>query len=135
MGHKMDFVNFAIIGALSILAGILIGWNRRCKGAGVRDFSLIIMGISLLTFTLEEVVEPSGVYEGLSNLVIAMGFLAAGIMYNQQNKVIGITTGLAIFTSSIIGILFGLQQYIYGITLAILSTIILMLNKAHKTCE
>ena len=131
----MDYLNFGIIIAISVFSGFSIGYNRRCKGAGVRDFAIIILGISLTTFTLIRAFpESTNVYGGLSNLIVAIGFITTGILFNQQKQVMGVTTGLAIFISSVIGIMYGLQNYIYGGILTIATIIILMLNKVHKTC-
>lgn len=130
----MEYSTFGIIIGLSILSGIAIGWNRRCKGAGARDFSLIIVSISVITYVMTSAFQGNAL-EGLSNLIVAMGFIAAGILFNQQKAVLGITTGLSIFTGAVIGVIYGLEKYYFGIALTAVTIIILFLNQAHKTCE
>lgn len=118
---------------LATVLGALIGLERKHarKEAGMRTFALISLGASLflminrLVYTQYFVMTGSNPSQVLSQIIIGMGFLGAGVIifHPTENQVMGLTTAATMWVTAAIGAAIGLG--LYG--LAILSTILVML--------
>jgi putative Mg2+ transporter-C (MgtC) family protein len=97
---------------VSTLCGGLIGWERERKNkvAGIRTNILICVGSCI--FTLASMYLGS-IYKSdpgriMSTIVTGIGFLGAGVIMRDHDKIIGLTTAAFIWVVSAIGILCGL---------------------------
>ncbi|MGC8651334.1 MAG: MgtC/SapB family protein [Minisyncoccia bacterium] len=118
---------------LAAALGALIGLERKHarKEAGMRTFALISLGASLfliinrLSYTQYFLMTGSNPSQVLSQIIIGMGFLGAGVIifHPTDNQVIGLTTAATMWATAAIGAAVGLR--LYGI--AIVSTILVML--------
>lgn len=110
---------------LVILAGIVIGIEREAKGqdAGLRTHTMVGFGAALFTLASEQAL--IGVHMGDHSRVIAgvaqgIGFLGAGAILKESNRIKGLTTASSIWLMGAVGVAFGLGLY----SLAILATIL-----------
>lgn len=112
--------------ALAVFLGGLIGMERwfRKKPAGLRTYSLVALGAC--AFTILSVTgfigmggsfDPSRV---VSQIVIGIGFLGAGIIFHKEELVHGLTTAAGLWVTAAIGVSVGLHLY----PLAFLTTIL-----------
>jgi putative Mg2+ transporter-C (MgtC) family protein len=122
---------------LATFLGMLIGLERRLsrKEAGLRTFSLISLGSCLFITLANDVVpqywsfvstasiDPTRV---LSQLVVGLGFLGAGLIIFYEKKIRGLTTAATIWVSSGIGAAVGLGAYIPA-TIATFITLFILL--------
>ena len=115
---------------LAAFLGGLIGierWFRR-KPAGLRTYALVSLGaclfvsISMNTFhgSQNANVDPSRV---LSQIVVGIGFLGAGIIFHKENLVQGLTTAAGLWVTAAIGASVGMGFY----SIAVVATLITLL--------
>jgi len=113
---------------LSTSLGLLVGIEREHlgKAAGKRTFALVALGATLYTLLSQfgfqghqgpTSFDPSRI---VSQIVVGMGFLGAGLIVFDENRVKGLTTAAALWTVAAIGATVGLRFY----ALAIVATLI-----------
>ncbi|WP_433901882.1 MgtC/SapB family protein [Sphingobacterium puteale] len=93
---------------LSVLIGLLIGIEReyRNKSAGLRTFILVSFGSCL--FTILSLKIGTGNPDRLAaNIITGIGFLGAGVIFKEDNKVSGITTATTIWATASLGMCIG----------------------------
>jgi len=107
---------------LAIFLGALIGLEReyKKKGAGLQTFSLVTLGSCLFTLLSLQFPNFSPIY-----IAIAIGFLGAGVIFQQSSGVVGLTTAAALWVSAAIGSAIGLKLYFLAIFSTLLTTLIL----------
>lgn len=120
---------------LASLIGFIIGTERalqkKKKHVGVGTCSMITFASTLLT-----ILSSYGFGDGndnsrlIANIITAVGFICSGVIFvksndeNEDEEIVGLTTGAILFGLSAIGITIGLGYW----QLAICSTIIILVN-------
>jgi putative Mg2+ transporter-C (MgtC) family protein len=135
-------MNWEIIGQLAIAAflGAVVGLERELskKEAGLKTYSLVSLGAALFTiipqlsqsFSSFSAFDPSRV---LSQIIVGVGFIGAGVIILQKNYVSGITTAAGLWVAAGIGAAIGFKLYDIAVATTILSLIILILvGKAER---
>lgn len=114
----------------AFLIGVVIGLDREVSGkpAGIRTQMLVCVGSALLSgvsvhlrqFYASPNADPARL---MAQIVSGIGFLGAGIIIKNGNRVTGLTTAATIWVSSAIGIAIGANFYFPAIvtTLLVLS--------------
>lgn len=114
---------------LAIVLGALLGLERSLakKTAGMRTYTLVSLGAALFMIVSEIIgtegyaaFDPSRV---ASQIVVGIGFLGAGLIIFQGNKVRGLTTAAGLWVAAGLGMAAGLGLY----WLAIVATILTLL--------
>lgn len=116
---------------LAAALGIVLGIEREYvgKSAGMRTYMLVSFGSALFTILSAEGFnnylgitnfDPSRI---ISQIVMGVGFIGAGLIIFQENKIRGLTTAAEMWAVAAIGVAVGLQFY----TIAIFSTILILL--------
>lgn len=104
---------FKLIAAL--LGGSVIGLEREFKGksAGIKTNGLVALGAALFILaSLEFTNQPyTDITRVLSQVVTGVGFLGAGVILQQKDKVKGLTTAATIWCSAGVGCLAALGMY------------------------
>lgn len=105
---------------LAVVVGGLLGAEReyREKPAGFRTLIFICLGATLFT-TLSRVLAPDDAVRIAANIVTGIGFLGAGAILREGNRVGGLTTAAAIWLTAALGMGLGGGQYalVAGVTL------------------
>lgn len=111
----MELLGFSIKVGLAVLGGLCIGIEReyRRKSAGLKTNSLVALGscvfvILSLQFRGDEFVDTTRV---LGQIVTGIGFIGAGTILQNGNKVEGLTTAATIWCSAAVGCLAALSMY------------------------
>ncbi|MEO5700007.1 MAG: MgtC/SapB family protein [Casimicrobiaceae bacterium] len=109
--------------AAAMLCGALVGIERTYRGraAGLRTYTLVALGASLLVASTEYGggwVE-AGVGHGdptrvIQGIVTGIGFLGAGVIIREGFSVRGLTTAAAVWVTAAIGISLGTGLYAVG---------------------
>jgi putative Mg2+ transporter-C (MgtC) family protein len=89
---------------LAFVLGGIIGIDREYmnKAAGLRTLILISLGSCL--FTIFSIVITEGTPDRIaSNIVTGIGFLGAGVIFKDDNRVKGLTTAASIWVTAAIG--------------------------------
>ena len=96
---------------LSILAGGSIGLERELhhKAAGFRTIILICLGATLFTI-LDKQMEGAG--RIAANIVTGVGFLGAGVILHEENRVRGLTTSASVWLAAALGMAIGSGAYL-----------------------
>ena len=109
---------------VATICGALVGLERekRNKVAGIRTNILICVGSSIFTITSFLAAEYYNLADPtrmLSTIVTGIGFLGAGAIIQNKDKITGLTTATLIWTISAIGILCGMGLILTPIVLTI----------------
>ena len=105
MGQLMPKVLIASV------CGLIIGLERELKhkAAGIRTNVLVCVGACVYTYIgfiigADYKVDPSRI---IGQIVTGVGFLGAGVIFKQDDKIQGVTTAAYIWVVAAIGVLIG----------------------------
>jgi len=111
----------------TLLCGI-IGAEReyRSKSAGLKTMMMIGLGATLFTI-LSIKIGPTSQDRIASNIVTGIGFLGAGVIFKEENRVKGLTTACIIWIVAAIGMAVGSGYYeqAIGVTGVVLLALII----------
>ncbi|MDH2207457.1 MgtC/SapB family protein [Empedobacter sp. GD03644] len=119
--------NDLILICISIIIGVLIGTEReyRNKSAGLRTFILVSFGSCL--FTILSIRIGVGNPDRLAaNIITGIGFLGAGVIFKDDNKVAGITTATTIWATASLVMCIGAGYVYLGLLGSVIVLIILV---------
>jgi putative Mg2+ transporter-C (MgtC) family protein len=117
--------------ALAVVLGMFIGAERLFvhKEAGMKTHSLVAMGATLFIiiseFLSQKYINISGFNPGMmaSNIIMGVGFLSAGLIIMQGDRLMGLTTAGGLWVTAAIGMAVGFGLY----SLAIISTVLVLI--------
>ena len=123
MNINIEILYQLVVGAT---LGALIGAERSLfkKQVGLRTFALVGLGATLFSI-IGTHFSPDGATRILSNLVVGVGFLGAGIIFYHDEKVRGATTASAFWVTVALGAAVGQGMYVEAFAGTFLSIIIL----------
>jgi len=109
---------------LSVVIGILIGSEReyKNKSAGLRTLILVTTGSCIFTI-LSIKIGGSNPDRIAANIITGIGFLGAGAIFKEDNRVSGLTTATTIWICSALGMAAGAGQ----IEIAIIGTVVVLI--------
>lgn len=116
--------NDLLLITISVFIGLLIGAEReyRNKSAGLRTFILVSFGSCLFTI-LSIKIGIENPDRLAANIITGIGFLGAGVIFKDDNKIGGITTATTIWATASLGMAVGSGH----IALALLGTVLVLL--------
>jgi putative Mg2+ transporter-C (MgtC) family protein len=119
---------------LVIIVGGLIGAEREFfnKSAGFRTMILICLGSFL--FTSFSIAITGGTDDRIaSNIVTGIGFLGAGVIYKNANRINGLTTAATIWATAALGMGIAAGHYMLVLicTFVILASLLLFTRLEH----
>lgn len=96
---------------VATLCGLMIGIERELKHkvAGIRTNTLVCVGACIFAsigfvIGMDQHVDPSRI---IAQIVTGIGFLGAGVIFKQDDKIQGVTTAAFIWVVAAIGVLIG----------------------------
>jgi putative Mg2+ transporter-C (MgtC) family protein len=107
---------------ISTICGFIIGYDREIKSkvAGIRTMILICAGCALYTsvstLMTNESTDPTRV---IGQIATGIGFLGAGVIMKNEDKIVGVTTAAFIWVVSIIGVFIGLNWILSPILMSL----------------
>ena len=112
---------------LAVLLGGLIGAERemRDKSAGFRTMILICVGAALLTILSTRLAGDNDPTRIAANIVTGIGFLGAGAILRDGNRITGLTTASTIWLSAAVGMAAGGGQYALAAVVALAALVVL----------
>lgn len=98
---------------IALVIGALIGAEReyRSKSAGLRTMILVSLGSCLFTILSVRIGAPTSADRIAANIITGIGFLGAGVIYKDENRVGGITTATTIWMVAALGMAIGSGHY------------------------
>lgn len=126
--------------SVAVLLGAIIGLEREVarKYAGLRTYVLVSLGAALFATMSETTMRFFWEYLGgtpnfdptriISNIVVGVGFLGAGMVIFHREKVLGLTTAAGVWVTAAIGASVGIGAYVPAIaaTLLVLFTLVVL---------
>lgn len=114
-----------------LYCGAIIGWERmvRNKVLGMRTSIFIILGTYLFTAISMAVASDNSVADAtrvIGQIVSGIGFLGAGVMFNRENKVTGLTSAATIWMLAALGVCIGVGYLHTAVIIATLSVVLLI---------
>lgn len=117
---------------IALLLGMIIGTERvwAHKTAGMRTYALVSMGSALFVIISNEMVKYYTGFSGLnpimmvSQIVVGIGFLGAGLIFTKDSKLMGLTTATSIWVCAGIGMAAGFKLYNIAIVATLLTLFI-----------
>src|SRR5215469_6879002 len=114
--QQVGFVNGSITRLLAAsFLGALIGLEREAKrrAAGVRTNLLICMGAAFFTLLSAVLAGDASPNKGqvASNIVQGIGFLGAGLILHNRNRISGLTSAASVWVVASIGMACGAGLY------------------------
>lgn len=117
---------------IALLLGMVIGTERvwAHKTAGMRTYALVSMGSALFVIISNEMVKYYTGFSGLnpimmvSQIVVGIGFLGAGLIFTKDSKLMGLTTATSIWVCAGIGMAAGFKLYNIAIVATLLTLFI-----------
>jgi len=117
---------------LAIVLGAIVGLEREIthKPAGLRTHMLVSLGSCLFTVVsiYDFGMDPARIAAGI---VTGIGFIGAGTIIAEEEKIVGITTAASLWSTAAIGLTAGAGDYLLSVIATILVFIILSLRRAH----
>ena len=124
---------------LAAFCGILLGYERdsKLKMAGIRTHSIVALAAALMMviskYGFQDVLnsntsmDPSRVG---ASVVTAVSFLGAGVIFNRNQNIKGLTTAAGLWATVGVGLAIGSGMYVIGIVSAMM--IILLQFLSHR---
>jgi len=113
---------------------MIVGFEREKahKPAGLRTHILVCLGSCLFTIiSLEFIVDPARIAAGI---VAGIGFIGAGAIIAEQDKIVGITTAASLWITAAIGLTVGVGNYVLAVTATLLTLLTLFSRAILKKC-
>jgi putative Mg2+ transporter-C (MgtC) family protein len=132
---SLDVILFRLL--LVVIVGGAIGAEReyRSKSAGFRTMILICLGSFLFT-TFSIYITGSTNDRIASNIVTGIGFLGAGVIFQSENRINGLTTAAAIWVTAALGMGIGGGYYsLVGIATITVLIALLLLTKLEALID
>lgn len=110
---------------LAIALGAIVGIERENthKPAGLRTHMLVSLGSALYTsLSISFSVDPARIASGI---VAGIGFIGAGTIWAEKDKVKGITTAASLWATAAIGLTVGVGDYPLAVLVTVFVVIIL----------
>ena len=110
---------------LAVFLGAVVGLERETihKPAGLRTHMLVCLGSCLFTIvSIGFSIDPARIAAGI---VAGIGFIGAGTIWAERDKVQGITTAASLWATAAIGLTAGIGDYPLAIIATLLVFIIL----------
>ena len=117
---------------LAVALGAIVGVEREKshKPAGLRTHMLVSLGACLFTMMSTHFgAQPAQVAGGI---VAGIGFIGAGTIWAEKDKVQGITTAASLWATAAIGLTVGIGDYPLAVAVTALVVVILVLNIVLK---
>jgi putative Mg2+ transporter-C (MgtC) family protein len=117
---------------LAVVLGAIVGVERETshKPAGLRTHMLVSLGACLFAMMSTSFgAQPAQVAGGI---VAGIGFIGAGTIWAEKDKVQGITTAASLWATAAIGLTVGIGDYPLAAVVTALVVVILVLNIVLK---
>ncbi|MGH2591151.1 MAG: MgtC/SapB family protein [Actinomycetota bacterium] len=117
-------------GALAAALGLVIGLERETRGkaAGERTFALLALGAAAFV-AVGIAVFPGSADRVIQGVAAGVGFLGAGVIFQREADVQGLTTAASAWAAAAIGVVVGLGAYVAAALATAVVLIILELDQ------
>ena len=132
----MELLDFTLKVFIAVLGGFSIGIERefKQKSAGLKTNSLVSIGACVFVLLSLEFqgVDQVDITRVLGQIVTGIGFIGAGTILQQGNKVAGLTTAATIWCSAGVGCLAAMGMFA---ELVIVTFMVILVNMGFSYAE
>ena len=125
-------IPFWIDAGVAILCGALFGVDRvlRGKQVGLIVCILVVYGTNLF-IVIGSILTPddSGAARVLGQVVTGIGFIGAGVMISQGERVKGVNSAASVWALAAVGALVGVGYYLAAIATTLLMILVIYLSE------
>lgn len=109
----MDILEDLLPILFSVFVGGIIGIEReyQLKSAGLRTMILVTLGACIFTMLSMSLGEPGSPDRIAANIITGIGFVGAGVIFKEENRVSGLTTAVTIWICASLGMTIGAGYY------------------------
>lgn len=109
--------------------GAFIGLERQHRGnaAGIRTYAMVALGSCMFGLIAVHLFSPTDT-RIISNIVTGVGFLCAGMIIKDENKVRGLTTAASVWSIAAVGLAVSLDMYIIAVSSTLVMYLLLKLK-------
>jgi putative Mg2+ transporter-C (MgtC) family protein len=113
---------------VAMALGAVIGMERQLQGkpAGFRTIILITVGSALFTILSETIGNAVESGRIASNIVTGIGFLGAGVIFKDDNKISGTTTAATVWAAAAVGMCAGGGNYVLSVIATVFILVVLL---------
>ncbi|WP_278554645.1 MgtC/SapB family protein [Elizabethkingia bruuniana] len=120
---EIDYEILLIIA--SVFVGGIIGIEReyQLKAAGLRTMILVTLGSCMFTMLSRSLGAPGSPDRIAANIITGIGFVGAGVIFKEENRVSGLTTAVTIWICAALGMTIGAGYYTeagYGMAVVVI---------------
>ena len=120
---------------LSVIAGAIIGIERefQLKSAGLRTMILVTLGSCMFTMLSTSIGADGSRDRIAANIITGIGFVGAGVIFKEENRVSGLATAVTIWICAALGMAIGSGYYVeasIGMIVVVLLLIFLKYTQA-----
>ncbi|WP_121667949.1 MgtC/SapB family protein [Mesonia aquimarina] len=112
----MAFLDFMIPVLVALISGLLIGLERefKNKNAGLKTNALVSVGAAIFMLISLKFEHQFGVdiTRVLSQVVVGIGFLGAGVIVRKGANIHGLTTAATVWCCAALGCLAAVEMYL-----------------------
>ncbi|MDG3582102.1 MULTISPECIES: MgtC/SapB family protein [Galbibacter] len=127
--ESINAPNFILKTTAATISGLLIGLEREYKGksAGLKTNTLVAIGACTFVIISLQYEHQFGVdiTRVLSQVIVGIGFLGAGVILQKEDKIKGLTTAATIWCSAAAGCLAAAGLYV---ELALMTILVVLIN-------
>lgn len=120
---------------VSLVIGAVIGIEREMRNspAGLRTISLVTLGSTLFTLASLELGGPGvDISRIAAQIVVGIGFIGGGVIFQFKDKVHGLTTAACLWVAAAIGLFVGIGDYQLSFIAAFIVALVLWFGKLEK---
>lgn len=129
MLEKVGTLDFILTLCAAMIAGVCVGIERQMKNknAGLKTNALVAVGAAIFVNISYKYlgIEQVDVSRIISQVIVGVGFLGAGVIIQGKKRIKGLATAAAIWCSAGLGCLAALKMYV---ELGIATALIVFIN-------
>ncbi|MCL1670011.1 MgtC/SapB family protein [Elizabethkingia ursingii] len=122
----------------SVFVGGIIGIEReyQLKAAGLRTMILVTLGSCMFTMLSRSLGGPGSPDRIAANIITGIGFVGAGVIFKEENRVSGLTTAVTIWICAALGMTIGAGYYVEaGYGMAVVIVLLISLKYIQDTID
>ena len=126
----MEITQLLIRLLMTFVFAYLFGLDRQKSNKSVGFGTFIFVSVGSCALTLATIsLQPENFLPVFGAIVTGIGFLGAGALIRNTDKIFGFTTAASLWVFAILGLIIGAGQYVIGIALYVLVWSVIIFDK------
>jgi len=117
---------------LTFALSLIFGYERQRSHKPIGFGTFIFVSVGSCGLAITAIILNENPLPLLGSVVTGIGFLGAGALIKTNEKTFGFTTAASVWLFAIFGIIIGVGQYIIGITIYLLTWVVIYFDKLFE---